>query len=96
MVAHATGANFVAIHHHVELVSHDGELVSVSRRRLQRFYTALWHTEWVVPKIKLLAVVVPFIERKINNPGKGHHARVFKVEMSSKFISQATKHSVDD
>ena len=47
-------------------------------------------------KIKLLAVVVPFIKRKIDDPSQGYHARVFQVEMSSKFVSQTAKHGVDD
>ncbi len=95
MVADGTRADFVAVHDHVILVSHNSKFLFVGRCRGQRLSTTAWHTERVVTEVNFLIVCVPFVERKINNPGQSDDVRIFQVKMIGKVGTQATKHFID-
>ena len=56
----------------------------------------LWHTERIMPKVKLLTTLIPFVKRKINNPSKRHDRWVLKIKVRGKFITQAPQYRVNN
>ncbi len=64
LVTDRAGSNFKAVADEIVLVSLDRQRILV----FQRVHTALRHGERVVREVELLVVLVPFVEREVDDP----------------------------
>ena len=90
MIAHATGADFVAIHYHIVLIGNYRQFFFVGRN-IQCLYPALWHAKWVVAEVNFFTGIIPFVEWEVDNPAKCDDIRVFQAEMVGELATQTAK-----
>ncbi|MCY1552805.1 hypothetical protein D9M68_892250 [compost metagenome] len=85
VVSNRARCDFIPVHYHVVLVGNNRQFLFIGIGCNKRLRTTARHTEWIVPKINFLCLVIPFVERKINNPRQGDFVRVLQLKMSGKF-----------